>query len=70
LREDHHIRVSIEDNGQGFDANQVRRENRPYFGLQIMRERAESVGGKITIDAGQGRGTRISVEIPVNPDKW
>jgi signal transduction histidine kinase len=52
--------ISIEDQGQGFDlaGNQAKSSS---FGLQIMRERVESVGGHLEIDTAPGRGTRIVI---------
>lgn len=52
------IRISIEDQGQGFDpaGNQAKNSS---FGLQIMRERVESVGGRLEVDTAPGQGTRI-----------
>jgi PAS domain S-box-containing protein len=52
------ICISIEDGGQGFDPAQSQ-EKTSSFGLQIMRERLESVGGSLEIDTAPGRGTRI-----------
>jgi signal transduction histidine kinase len=64
-RKDGWVRISIEDNGQGFDPDQVAREAGGTLGLQIMRERAESVGGTLRLDAQPGRGTRIVIQAPV-----
>lgn len=55
------IAASIEDTGAGFDAT---RTLEGHFGLEIMRERAESVGGTIEIDSREGSGTRVSVWVP------
>lgn len=54
---DESLSLEIEDNGQGFDP-----ENIPsnHLGLNIMRERAESIGGKIEISTVQGSYTRIN----------
>jgi signal transduction histidine kinase len=52
------LRISIEDAGQGFDLAQSQSKS-SSFGLQIMRERVESVGGRLEIDTVPGRGTRI-----------
>jgi two-component system nitrate/nitrite sensor histidine kinase NarX len=57
-RADHQVRISIEDQGYGFDLAQVR-EKTTSFGLQIMRERVESVGGNLEIDTAPGAGTRV-----------
>ncbi len=63
-RQDSWIRVTIEDNGRGFDPTIVASRRHRAFGLQTMRERAESVGGKLEIDTGPGRGTRIVATLP------
>jgi PAS domain S-box-containing protein len=50
--------ISIEDQGQGFDLSRLK-EKTSSFGLQIMRERVESVGGSLEIDTAPGQSTRI-----------
>jgi signal transduction histidine kinase len=61
------VRINVEDDGQGFDLAQVSGEGRHYFGLQIMRERAEDVGGSIKFDSRPGQGTRVVVRVPLAP---
>ena len=61
--------VVIEDDGQGFDAEAVFRSNgsaRPHLGLFGMQERAELLGGRLTIESERGKGTTVFVEIPLN----
>jgi signal transduction histidine kinase len=62
--EDDQVCLTIEDDGQGFDPEQPTREDRLSFGLDIMRERAESIGGWMEIDAAPNRGTRLVVWAP------
>ncbi|MBI4279261.1 MAG: HAMP domain-containing protein [Armatimonadetes bacterium] len=57
-------RVTIEDNGIGFDPARAVGEGVRSFGLQTMRERAESLGGGVEIDAAPGRGTKVIVHLP------
>ncbi len=52
----------IEDDGQGFDVESAMRASR--LGLLGMRERAETLGGKLTIESAPGAGTTIFVEVP------
>ena len=59
------VRISVEDDGQGFDPALITEEDRRYFGLQIMRERAESVGGSIEFDSRFDRGTRVVIRMPL-----
>lgn len=55
------LRMSIADDGCGFDPATVRDER---IGLRIMRERADSVGGCLHIESRVGEGTEIQVEVP------
>ncbi len=55
------IRMTIQDDGAGFDPTQVPGEG--HFGLGFMRERAEQMGGVLRVDSALGRGTRVSLEI-------
>lgn len=57
-------RVTIQDDGQGFDSEQVRRD-RTSFGLEAMRERAELVGGTVRVESQPGKGTQIIVRLPL-----
>ncbi|MBN1877593.1 MAG: GAF domain-containing sensor histidine kinase [Anaerolineae bacterium] len=52
------ITLNIQDDGKGFNLNQ----NLPdHLGLYIMRERAESVGARLTIESQIGKGTGVYV---------
>ncbi|HEX6098765.1 MAG TPA: GAF domain-containing sensor histidine kinase [Thermoanaerobaculia bacterium] len=55
----------IADDGAGFNAAARARGEFPQFGLSTMRERAESIGGTLTIDSAPGQGTRVRFELPV-----
>ncbi|TAK33697.1 MAG: sensor histidine kinase [Chloroflexota bacterium] len=55
--------VSVEDDGHGFDLDQVMRRKGHRFGLSIMSERAEEIGGAFSVDTAPGQGTRISVRL-------
>jgi signal transduction histidine kinase len=58
--------VSIFDDGVGFNPAQKSRGEFPRFGLSTMRERAESVGGTLTIESSPGNGATVRLELPVN----
>ncbi len=58
------VQVSIQDRGVGFEPTVLDFSDRQHYGLQIMQERAESVGGCLEIEAAPGRGTRIVVQVP------
>ena len=57
-------RFTVEDDGRGFDP----RRPAGGMGLQIMRYRAERIGGTLTIDTRPGEGTRIRCRVPVNAE--
>lgn len=54
------LEAVVEDDGVGFDPESVARAGLPRFGLSIMRERAESAGGNLSVDSRPGQGTRVS----------
>jgi two-component system sensor histidine kinase DegS len=56
------IRVSVDDNGKGFDADTLKESNN--LGLKLIRERAEMLGGNFEIDSASGAGARISFSVP------
>lgn len=62
---DGHAEMRIEDDGRGFDPAHIARGDWPQFGLQSMRERAESVGGAFVIVSTPHIGTQIVVQIPL-----
>src|SRR2546422_981042 len=55
------IRLELRDNGCGFNP-QRKHEG---FGLQGMRERVEGMGGRLTIQSAAGKGTGISIVLPL-----
>jgi two-component system sensor histidine kinase DegS len=60
-------RVSVEDNGSGFDlAESPASPEVERLGLATTRERVEMLGGQIRFDSGLGRGTKISFELPIS----
>lgn len=54
--------VTVQDDGTGFDLLQT---GKGGMGLQIMRYRADIIGGVLTIDSHKGGGTRIQCDFPV-----
>jgi signal transduction histidine kinase len=52
----------VADNGDGFDPAAVQQPTRNHgWGLMIMRERAASIGARLSIDSAPGHGARIIV---------
>ena len=59
-QEPNHLRVSIEDDGKGFDASRVR-----GLGLVGMNERVSHLGGVLKVESDPARGTRLRVDLPL-----
>ena len=58
--------LSVSDDGCGFELTE-RKIRRSGFGLEIMREQVESIGGTILISSKPGFGTVIKAEFPPLP---
>lgn len=56
------LRVSVTDDGDGFDLASAQRQPR-RLGLVTMQERAHSIGAALSISSEIGRGTVMSVEL-------
>lgn len=65
MREADCAQLIIEDNGIGFDADQLPAERQSY-GMGIMAERAREFHGRVAVESISGQGTRIVVAIPVD----
>lgn len=57
--------LTVEDDGIGFDLSELTGKKRRCFGLQTMRERAESIGASLDVSSVPGEGTRIQVRFPL-----
>jgi signal transduction histidine kinase len=58
----------VEDDGCGFEVDQLIRSplNERWLGLHGMRERAELLDGRLTIESTPGAGTTVFVEVPLD----
>jgi nitrate/nitrite-specific signal transduction histidine kinase len=59
------LMLDIEDDGVGFRPDEAGGPGDGHFGLTLMRERARSAGGLLTVTAAPGEGTRVKLEVPV-----
>ncbi len=57
-------RVSIQDDGRGFDPAQARLGDEGGWGLVGMRERANLIHGSVRIESALGTGTRVWITVP------
>ncbi len=58
-----HIRLSIEDDGRGFEADDI---SPGRYGLVGLNERARLLGGILRLESCPGTGTRLEVTIPLS----
>jgi PAS domain S-box-containing protein len=68
---DNQIQVSVEDNGVGFDVDQLYSQDHltSGFGLFNIRERLNHIGGHLDIASGAGKGTRVTMVAPTTHKK-
>jgi two-component system sensor histidine kinase DegS len=62
------LRLSINDDGVGFDVENIKARHEDIeggFGLFSMKERVELLDGKFNISSRSGFGTRLSIMIPL-----
>ena len=64
-REGRVVRFVIRDDGEGFIASEIGSQS-DHYGLSVMRERAETIGGRLTVSSGPDQGTTITLVIPVD----
>jgi signal transduction histidine kinase len=57
------LELVVEDDGCGFD--EAAAAPAGHFGLLLMRERARSAGGGLHIRSAPGRGTRVTLDLPI-----
>ena len=62
------VSFSIHDDGKGFDPPQVamKKPSERGLGLAIMEERAQMLGGSLEIWSEEGKGTRITLNMPMD----
>jgi len=58
------VRVSVDDNGRGFDPEVAR--GSASLGLRLIKERIEMLGGTFDVDTALGKGARIVLTVPVH----
>lgn len=58
------FRLTVRDDGCGFSAEAASGNQRDHFGVAVMNERAQRLGGKLTISSGAGSGTEVVLLVP------
>ena len=64
------IRITVEDDGRGFDPRVKPGAAGRGLGLVSVRERVATLGGTLHVDSRPGQGTRLTVELPLREKKW
>ncbi len=59
------IAVVVEDNGRGFNPDEVMNGNSRTIGLDTLRGRIQMLGGELNIQSSIGQGARIEFSIPI-----
>lgn len=59
------MKVTVEDDGMGFDLREVTERDGGGVGLQVMRERVVSLGGRFELDGRPGRGACVQLWVPL-----
>jgi len=63
------VRLVVRDNGRGIDPQVARTRGDAPCGLVGMRDRAQSIGAKLTIWSRTGAGTQVEISVPSFPAK-
>ena len=58
------VRLSLDDNGKGFDTDSLAKESN--LGLKLIKDRVEMLGGKFEIDTAPEKGARVTLTIPLH----
>jgi signal transduction histidine kinase len=59
----HRLRVVVRDNGRGIDPQVARTRTDAHWGIIGMRDRAESIGARLTIWSRSGAGTEVEISV-------
>lgn len=65
-QDDKAVRLSIRDDGAGFDVANTLNAQERSLGLLGMRERVELIGATLRLDSAPGKGTCLQVEVALN----
>jgi signal transduction histidine kinase len=63
--QDGRAQVAVQDDGCGFDPEEVHGDSAGHVGLRVMRERAEEIGGALAVQSAPGEGTLVAVTVPL-----
>jgi ligand-binding sensor domain-containing protein/two-component sensor histidine kinase len=64
--EEKRLRMTIHDDGRGFATRPASSSTDGHFGITGMHERAEQIGGQLTVNSRAGEGTEVCVEVEID----
>lgn len=59
------VQLIVRDDGRGFDSRVAGNGKAGHFGLIGMKERAEQIGGTLSIQSTDGSGTEVVADVPI-----
>jgi len=67
----HQVYIEVRDDGLGFDTSKLEADEsfNNKFGLFSIRERLQHLGGHLQIESSPGAGTKVSMTVPLQPEK-
>lgn len=66
--DDHELMLRVSDDGRGFEPGRVAEGTTDHYGITTMRERAQQVGGRVSISSAPGKGTTIEAVVPTTKE--
>jgi len=63
---DQHFRIRVQDNGSGINEEILNIGRQGHYGLAGMKERADRLGGSISIRSRVGEGTEVDLSVPAH----
>jgi signal transduction histidine kinase len=66
--DDRDLTLRVTDDGRGFEPGRVAEGTTDHYGITTMRERAQQVGGRVSISSAPGKGTVIEAVVPTTKE--
>jgi streptogramin lyase len=60
----HNVQLKVRDNGKGIDDKTLESGKAGHFGLEGMRERADRIGAKLSVQTAPDNGTEVTLLVP------
>ena len=63
------VTLIVEDNGKGFDKDELEGRDRESLGLMGMKERVSLIGGELAIESSVDSGTTVQIKLPLTEEE-